>query len=55
MFMAFENKPEYTIARILKSTGYGLDIFNPAEISAVQLFDKKGKPYLRDFVDAKER
>jgi type I restriction enzyme M protein len=53
--MALENEPEYTIAEILKSTDYGLDIFNSAEISAIKLFDKKGKPYLRDFVDGKER
>lgn len=45
----------YTLADILKSTDYSLTIFNQEEIAALQLYDKKGKPYLRDFVDNKER
>jgi type I restriction enzyme M protein len=53
--MATENEPEYTIAGILKATDYGLTIFEDGEKAAVELFDRKGKPYLRDFVDGKER
>ncbi|MEX0267814.1 N-6 DNA methylase [Leptolyngbyaceae cyanobacterium UHCC 1019] len=45
----------YTIAEILRSTDYALDAFEPEEIAAIQLFDKKGKPYLKDFADGKER
>lgn len=32
-----------------------MDVFDPEEITALQIFDKKGKPYLRDFADGKER
>jgi len=45
----------YSISDILKSTDYALDIFTPEEISSIEIFDKKGKPYLRDFVSGKER
>jgi type I restriction enzyme M protein len=53
--MATGNEPEYTIAGILKATDYALTIFEDEEKAAVELFDRKGKPYLRDFVDGKER
>lgn len=54
--MADKTNPIYTLIDILKSTDYALDIFDPEkEIAALELFDKKGKPYLRDFVDGKER
>jgi hypothetical protein len=45
----------YTLSDILKSTDYALDIFEQSEIEAIELFDKKGKPYLRDFTNGKER
>lgn len=40
---------------ILTSTDYALDIFSQEEISSIEIFDKRGKPYLRDFVSGKER
>jgi len=49
--MATGNEPEYTIASILKATDYALTIFEDEEKAAIELFDRKGKPYLRDFVD----
>jgi len=45
----------YTIADILKTSDYALDIFTEQEVNALKLFDKKDKPYLVDFVDGKER
>ena len=45
----------YTIADILKSTDYALEVFESEEIEAIELFDKKSKPYLKDFVDGKDR
>lgn len=45
----------FTIADILRSTDYALDIFGTEEVAAIELFAKRGKPYLRDFVDKKER
>ncbi len=46
----------YSLQDILKSSDYALDIFTPEEIDALQIYDKKGKPYLRDFHDSgKER
>lgn len=45
----------YTIADILRSTNYALDIFNQDEIDAIEIFDKKNKPYVRDFVTDKDR
>ena len=53
--MATGNEPDYTIAGILKATDYALTIFEDEEKAAIELFDRKGKPYLRDFVDGKER
>src|SRR5579871_4467565 len=52
---------KHTIASILRSTDYGLDIFDQSEIEALQLYDKGGlfesgsKLYLRDFISGKER
>lgn len=45
----------YTIADIIKDSDYSLIIFSGEEEAALKLYDKKGKPYLRDFVDNKER
>jgi len=45
----------YTLQDILKSSDYALDIFSEEEIAALQIYDKKGKPYLRSFNDGKER
>lgn len=45
----------YSINDILISTDYSLDIFSQGEISSIEIFDKRGKPYLRDFVNGKER
>lgn len=44
----------YMIGDILKSSDYALDIFTEEEINALDIYDKKGKPYLRDFVDDKK-
>jgi type I restriction enzyme M protein len=53
--MATGNEPEYTIAGILKATDYALTIFEDDEKASIELFDRKGKPYVHDFVDGKER
>lgn len=45
----------YSIADILKSTDYALEVFELEEIAAIKLFDKRSKPYLKDFVDGKDR
>ena len=45
----------YTITDILKSTDYALDIFDQDQISSIEIFDKRGKPYLHCFVDGKDR
>lgn len=45
----------YTLADILEDSEYSLTIFTPEEIAELELYDKKGKPYLRDFADHKER
>lgn len=48
-------EPKHTIIDILKSTDYGLEIFSPNEVAAIDLFDKRGKPYLRGAIDDRER
>jgi type I restriction enzyme M protein len=53
--MNSENELKYTISDVLKGTDYALTIFDDQEKLAIKLFDRKGKPYLRDFVDSKER
>ena len=45
----------FTLADILKSTEYALDIFDQQEIDALTLYEKNGKPYLRDFCNNAER
>jgi type I restriction enzyme M protein len=45
----------YTIADILKNSAYALDIFTEEEIEALEIFEKRKKPYLKDFVDGKDR
>src|SRR5689334_19211711 len=47
-----------SISNILHTTEYGLDLFSPEEINAIQgqLFtNKQGKPYLNDVLNGKER
>jgi type I restriction enzyme M protein len=53
--MATATDQSYSISNILKSTDYALDIFDDSEISQIEIFEKREKPYLRDFVDGKER
>ena len=45
----------YSLADILQSSEYSLTLFKPEELSALELYDKKGKPYLKDFATGKER
>ena len=45
----------YSLSDILQSSDYSLDIFKPEELAALEILDKKGKPYLKDFADGKER
>lgn len=46
-----------SIASILasSSSGYALDLFSPAEIATLKLFQKRGKPYLKCEVTGKDR
>ena len=44
-----------TLQDIIQNSDYALTIFSPEEIAAIELFEKKGRPYLRDFSNAKER
>ena len=48
---------KYSLADILRSapSGYGLDLFSQQEIDALEIFDRKGKPYLRCLATEKER
>jgi len=46
---------QYSIGIILHGSDYALDIFSQDEIEALEVFDKRGKPYLRDFTDSTER
>jgi len=46
---------DYNLNDILHSSDYSLDIFKPEEVDALKIYDKKGKPYLKDFADGKER
>lgn len=43
------------LQEILKSSDYALTIFSEAEINALTLHDKNGKPHLYDAIDNKER
>lgn len=47
----------YTVADILQpaSNAYALDLFAKKEIDALEIFDKKGKPYIRCLATDKER
>ncbi|MBN1935734.1 MAG: type I restriction enzyme HsdR N-terminal domain-containing protein, partial [Anaerolineae bacterium] len=45
----------YTLTDILKGSDYALTIFSQEEIAALAIFDRKGKPYLKDFADGTER
>ena len=47
--------PTYTLTDILKGSDYALTIFTDAEIKALKLFDKGGKPYLKCWATDKER
>ncbi len=44
----------HSIADILRSSDYGLDLFTADEIAALDLFDKNGKPYLHDPIRQKD-
>ena len=52
-----EKKRKITIASILSasSSGYSLDLFTRKEIGALELFEKRGKPYLKCYVSGKDR
>lgn len=45
----------YTLHDILHNTEFRLDLFSPEEIAALELFDRKGKPALRDHISGKDR
>ena len=45
----------YVLADNLKSTDYALDLFEPEEIAALELYGQNGKPYPRDFCGNSER
>jgi len=45
----------YTLNDITQNSDYDTTIFKPEELAALELFDKKGKPYVKDFADGKER
>ncbi len=44
-----------TLQDIVQNSDYSLKIFTPEEIAALEIHEKKGKPYLYDFVNGKER
>jgi type I restriction enzyme M protein len=44
----------FTLADIIQNSDYSLKIFRPEELTALEIFDKNGKPYLRDFLDSKK-
>ncbi len=46
---------KFTLQDIFHDSEYKLTIFKPEEIAAIELFERRGKPYLRDFTDGKER
>ena len=47
----------FDIDEILRASGkgYGLELFSKKEINQINLFAKKGKPYLKCFATSKER
>lgn len=45
----------YTIADIMQSSDYGLTIFSSQEVAALDIYDKKGKPYLKCLATDRER
>jgi type I restriction enzyme M protein len=47
----------YPIADILRTgpADYGLSLFSAEEINAIEIFDRKGKPYIRCLATEKER
>lgn len=45
----------FTLQDIIQNSDYALTIFSPEEIAAIELFEKKGKPYLHDFCSSKDR
>lgn len=48
-------KMTFTLQDIIQHSDYSLTIFTPEEIAAIELYEKRGKPYLRDFANEKER
>jgi type I restriction enzyme M protein len=45
----------FTLQDIIQNSDYALTIFSPEEIAAIELFEKKEKPYLHDFCTGKDR
>lgn len=45
----------YTLSDIFQSSDYSLDLFKAEELASLEIYDKKGKPYLKDFATGKER
>ncbi|MCC6322273.1 MAG: type I restriction enzyme HsdR N-terminal domain-containing protein, partial [Phycisphaerales bacterium] len=52
---AADKAPPHALSDILKGTDYALTIFTDAEIKALTLFDKGGKPYLKCWATDKDR
>ncbi len=46
---------DYKLADIISNSDFSLQLFRPEEIEALEIYDKKNKPYLKDFADGKER
>jgi type I restriction enzyme M protein len=46
---------DYSIHDILKDSSYALDIFTDEEKNSLEIFDKRGKPYIKDFIDQSDR
>ncbi len=45
---------QHSIADILRTSNYGLDLFTADEVAALELIDKRGKPYLHDPIRGKD-
>jgi len=55
--MASNTKRPRSVVDLLEpaTSGYGLNLFSLAEAAAIEVFDKKGKPYLKCFVTEADR
>lgn len=51
------NKHKTSVAGILAacSSGYALNLFSPKEVDALELFEKRSKPYLKCYASGKDR